>query len=90
MKKDFATLVKSMRLTLLPSFKKIETIVGEDHSNALDMIERESLKMILEAGYTESEFYLEQRKYFMDFSSQNPDEWVIRLDPENAHIISSN
>jgi len=90
MKEDFATLVKSMRLTLMPAFKRLETLTGEEHSNALDMIERESLKMILDAGYTESEFYGEHQKHFMDFSSKNPDEWIIKLDPENAHIISSN
>jgi hypothetical protein len=89
MKTDIGTLILSMRKALRPTFLKLGSISGEEMSNALDMIERESLRMILEAGYTESEFYKEQREYFMDFSSDNPDEWVIRHDPENAAIISS-
>jgi hypothetical protein len=46
--------------------------------------------MILEAGYTETEFYSLSGEYYMDFSSENPDEWVVKLDPENAQIISGN
>lgn len=90
MKTDIATLIISIRKAFRDDFKKIGTLSGEEHSNLLDMIERGSLKMILDAGYTESEFYEEQGKYFMDFSSSNPDEWVIKLDPTNAYIISDN
>jgi len=90
MKTDFVTLIKSIRKALRPEFKKLESLTGEQHSNTLDMIERESLKMILEADYTETEFYEEYQEYFMDFSSDNPDEWIIKRDPENAEIISGN
>jgi hypothetical protein len=87
MKTNIATLILSMRKAFREDFNKISTLKGEEHSNLLDMIEQGSLKMILDAGYTESEFYEEQGKYFMDFSSDNPDEWIIKLDPENAYII---
>jgi hypothetical protein len=90
MKTDFVNLILSMRKSLRPEFKKLESLSGEEHSNTLDMIERESLKMILAAGYTELEFYTEYQQYFMDFSSDNPDEWVVRHDPADPHIISGN
>ncbi len=44
--------------------------------------------MIVENGYSEEEFYSLYREYFMDFSSENPDEWIIKHDPANAQIIS--
>jgi hypothetical protein len=46
--------------------------------------------MVLDAGYTKDEFDSLYREYFMDFSSDKPDEWIIRHDPENAQIISGN
>lgn len=90
MKTDFVTLVKEMRKCLRPSFKRLETLVGEEHSNTLENVEETSSKMITEAGYTEHEFYTLSSEYYMDFSSENPDEWIIRHDPENAQIISGN
>lgn len=90
MKTDIATLIISIRKAFREDFKKLGTLSGENHSNLLDMIEQGSLKMILDAGYTESEFYEEQGKCFMDFSSSNPDEWIVKIDPENAHVISDN
>jgi hypothetical protein len=79
-----------MRKSLRPEFKKLETLVGEEHSQTLESVEEKSSKMILEAGYTETEFYSLSGEYYMDFSSENPDEWVVKLDPENAQIISGN
>lgn len=90
MKTDIVTLIKSMRKVLRPDFKKLEALVGEDHSHTLESVEERSSQMISEAGYTESEFYALSSEYYMDFSSENPDEWVIRHDPENAQIISGN
>lgn len=90
MKTDFVTLVKSMRLILRPEFKKLETLVGEEHSQTLENVESQSTQMIIENGYTEEEFYSLYQEYYMDFSSENPDEWIIKRDPENAQIISGN
>jgi hypothetical protein len=44
--------------------------------------------MITDSGYSEEEFYQLESQYFLDFSSEDPDEWIIRHDPENAQIIS--
>jgi len=90
MKTDIAILIKDMRKVLRPDFKKLENLVGPEHSNTLQHVEETSAKMITEAGYTESEFYTLSTEYYMDFSSENPDEWIIRHDPENAQIISGN
>ncbi len=90
MKTAFPTLVKAMRLLLKPEFKKLETLVGEEHSQTLEYVENKSSQMIVENGYSEEEFYSLYREYFMDFSSENPDEWIIKHDPENAQIISGN
>lgn len=90
MKTDIVTLIKDMRKNLRPSFKKLETLTGQEHSDTLESVEVTSSKMITDGGYTESEFYSLSSEYYMDFSSENPDEWVIRHDPENAQIISGN
>lgn len=90
MKTDIVTLIKDMRKNLRPSFKKLETLTGKEHSDTLESVEVTSSKMITDGGYTESEFYSLSSEYYMDFSSENPDEWVIRHDPENAQIISGN
>ena len=44
--------------------------------------------MIQDAGYTEEEFNNTRDKYYMDFSSDNPDEWIIKHNPDNAKLIS--
>lgn len=90
MKMDIVTLIKSMRTVLRPEFKKLNSSFGAEHSSTLEFIEEKSSQMIAEAGYSESEFYSLSREYYMDFSSENPDEWIIRHDPKNAVIISSN
>lgn len=88
MKTDFATLIKSMRQALRADFKKLESIKDQEHSDLLESIEARSSQMIVDGGYTEEEFYTLYQDYFMDFSSENPDEWVVKHDPENAQVIS--
>ncbi len=88
MKTDFPTLVKSMRLVLRPDFKALESLEGEPHDQALSDLEKKSAQMIVENGYSEDEFYSLYQEYFIDFSSDNPDEWIIKHDPDNAQIIS--
>ena len=90
MKTEFPILVKAMRLVLRPEFKSIvdKALTPEQQDEALVEIEKKSLKIIVENGYTEEEFYALHRQYLMDFSSENPDEWVIKHDPENAQIIT--
>ena len=43
--------------------------------------------MLAEAGYTLSEFDKLEAEYFMDFSSDDPEEWIIEHDPKNAGVI---
>lgn len=88
MKTDFPTLVKSMRLIFKPDFKALESLAHEEHDRVLSELESKSSQMIVDNGYTEEEFYSLYQEYYMDFSSDNPDEWVIKHDPSNAQIIS--
>jgi hypothetical protein len=93
MKTDFAILIKSMRLTFRPDFKIItinSILTPEQLDQALLDLEEKQGQMIIDNGYTQEEFDLLYREYFMDFSSENPDEWIIKHDPENAQIISGN
>lgn len=91
MKTDFAVLIKNMRVTLRPVFQSIR--VNADASNLaevhaiFDEIEAKKAQMVTEAGYTQEEFDKLEREHYMDFSSDNPDEWVIRHDPENPVVI---
>jgi hypothetical protein len=93
MKKDFAQLVKDMRIAFRPAFSAVTRTAGitpEEMDKALAEIEAKQNQMVTEAGYLPSEFNKLVIEYFMDFSSENPEEWVIRHDPENAEIISGN
>lgn len=93
MKTEFATLIKSMRLVFRPDFKTItlsEGLTTEQLDQALLELEKKQQQMIVENGYTQEEFDVLYREYYMDFTSDNPDEWVIKHDPENPVIISHN
>jgi hypothetical protein len=95
MKKDFAQLIKEMRTALRPEFHSIiasenHSLTSEQLSQSLMDLETRTNQMIVDNGYTKSEFDLLCREHFMDFSSNNPDEWIIKHDPENAQIISGN
>ena len=90
MKKEFAQLVKDMRVAFHPEFKTIandSSLNTDEFDKALADLEEKQRKMIMESGYTQTEFDKMCREHFMDFSSTNPDEWIIKHDPENAHII---
>lgn len=90
MKKEFAQLVKDMRVAFHPQFKSIASnteLSTEQFDKELAELEEKQKAMIVESGYTQNEFDQLCREHFMDFSSSNPDEWVIRHDPDNAHII---
>lgn len=93
MKTDFAILIKSMRLTFRPDFKNItlkDGLTAEQLDQELADLEKRQQQMIHDNGYTQEEFDALYREYYMDFSSNNPDEWVIKHDPENPIIISGN
>jgi hypothetical protein len=90
MKKEFAQLVKDMRVAFHPEFSGIannSTLTTDQFDKALSELEEKQKMMIVESGYTQNEFDTLCREHFMDFSSQNPEEWIIRHDPENALII---
>lgn len=90
MKKEFAQLVKDMRVAFHPEFKVIAnnaTLTTDQFDKALAELEEKQKNMIVESGYTQNEFDKLCREHFMDFSSANPEEWVIKHDPDNAHII---
>lgn len=89
MKKDFVQLIKDMRLALMDEFQAIVTsdLSVEQKGQKLLELEEKQDKMIAEAGYDPSEYYKHLTDYYMDFRSSNPDEWVIKYDPENAQIV---
>lgn len=91
MKKDFVQLIKEIRLTLQAEFKLVVSseLPVEEISARLSVLEDKQNVMVKEAGYELAEFNQLMKEYFMDFSSPNSDEWVIRHDPENAAIIAS-
>lgn len=91
MKKDFVQLVKDMRVTFRPAFSAVTRTAGmtpEQMDQALAEIENKQNQMLVESGYDPVEFNQLLKEYFMDFSSDNPEEWIIRHDPENAEIIT--
>jgi hypothetical protein len=92
MKKDFTILIKELRLALQAEFKSIVSSGSsiEEVSPKLSELENKQDTIIKEAGYDPIEFLQLMKEYFMDFSSPDPNEWVIRHDPENAQIIASN
>lgn len=93
MKTEFSTLIKSMRLVFRPDFKAITLkadLSVEQLNQALEELEQKQQQMIVDNGYTKEEFDSLYREYYMDFSSDNPDEWVIKHDPANPVIISGN
>lgn len=90
-KTPFPELIKSMRKVLNPKFKAIattQTTGASSADNLLQDIEDEYAKLTAAGGYTVDEFAEETKNYFIDFSSSNLDEWVVRLDPEHATIIT--
>lgn len=93
MKADFVTLIKDIRIALRPDFKSItlsDGLTTEQLDQALASLEEKRNQMVIQSGYTQEEFDALYREYYMDFSSDNPDEWVIKHDPENPVIISHN
>lgn len=91
MRTDFPTLLKDMRLKLNPEFKAIvsdSSLTAEQLDKALMSIEAKQEQMVKEHGYTQEEFSQLIKEHFIDFSSSNPDEWVIRPDTDNAQIIT--
>lgn len=48
-------------------------------------IDRQLGIILADAGWTYTEYTNMMDNYFMDFSSDNPDEWIIRYDPENTN-----
>lgn len=93
MKTDFPILIKAMRLTFRPDFRNLimkDGLSTEQLNQAIEELENRQQQMILENGYSKEEFDVLYREYYMDFSSENPDEWVIKHDPSNPIIISHN
>lgn len=91
MKTEFPKLLKDMRLALNPEFKSIvsdSTLTAEQLDKALMKVEALQEQMVKDHGYTQEEFSQLIKEHFIDFSSTNPDEWVIRPDTENPQIIT--
>ena len=91
MKKDFVALVKEIRITLRPEFLKIigtsAPVTSDQMDKLIDELEAKRLVIITEYGYTYNEFLSLVKEYSMNFTSANPEEWVIKHDPENAGVI---
>jgi hypothetical protein len=88
MKPNFATLMKEMRIVLHPMFKAMSVKDGTNLGPTLDDLEKKKTEMLLQADWTDEEFNKAGDEYYMDFSSENPDNWIIRHDPANATIIT--
>ena len=84
MKTDFATLMKELRITLHPMFKSLTSTPGA----SLDTLEQKKNEMLKSAGYSEEEYSKLESEYYLDFSAEKPEDWVIRHDPEHATIIT--
>ena len=90
MKKDFPQLIKEMRMAFHPEFQTITSnanLTTDQFDEALSKLEEKQKQMIIEAEYTQEEFDALCREYFMDFTSSNQDEWIVRHDPDNAQVI---
>jgi hypothetical protein len=90
MKKDFAQLIKEMRIAHRAEFQTVandKSLDLDQLDKAFVILENKQSVMAEAAGYTQDEFQTLMREYFMDFRSSNPEEWVIRHDPDNAQII---
>jgi len=48
-------------------------------------IDRQLRIILADAGWTYDEYYNMIDNYFMDFSSDNPEEWIIRYEPKNIN-----
>jgi hypothetical protein len=86
-KTPFIQLMKEMRLEIHPMFKALSST--DDPTNAsLTKIEELQETMAKKAGYTMDEFTAAMNEHFMDFTNEDPEQWVIRHDPENAKILT--
>jgi hypothetical protein len=91
MKTEFPKFLKEMRIALHPEFERIvgnSSLSSDQLDQALLAIEAKQEEMVNANGYTLEEFGHIIKDYFIDFSSENPDEWIIREDPANAQIIT--
>lgn len=84
-KTDFAQLLKQMRITLHPMFASISK--ATDQEQAWKEFDDTKSSMLKEAGWTDAEFDTTQNEYFADFSSDDPEKWIIRHDPKNPGIV---
>jgi hypothetical protein len=92
MKTEFPKLLKDMRLALNPEFKAIvndSTLTAEQLDKALMEIEAKQERMVKDHGYTQEEFAQLIKEHFIDFSSANPDEWIVKPDTVNPQIITA-
>lgn len=91
MKKEFPILMKEMRSKLHPMLNQaiLKSIEGNENEcrAILDEIEFIQDQMLQEAEYSLTEFANLSKEYYLDFSDSNPDNWIIRYDPENAKVI---
>jgi len=92
MKTNFTTLMKDLRITLHPLFKSMAfgtANATENHVEiTLDDLEKKKDAMLLQAGYTSDEFDKLIKEYYLDFSSDKPEDWIMRHDPEHAVVIT--
>ena len=90
---DFATAMKTLRLELRPLFKSImdnNSLDSTAKDAALTDLETKQEQLVAKFGFDMNTFNTAMGEHYMDFSSSNPDEWIIRHDPEHATLISEN
>lgn len=86
-KTDFPTLVKIIRMKIRPEFQRL-LIKSPISSEALDDLYNQTEIICSEHGYSLNEFSDLTKRYYMDFSSDNPDEWIVKeCLPSEAGIL---
>lgn len=88
-KTDFPTVIKLLRIKLRPEFQQLLTKLPPS-SGALDYLDSQTEIILSEHGYSLDEFDELSKRYYMDFSSDNPDEWIIRECPPSEAGIMRN
>jgi|SRR5208283_605584 hypothetical protein len=80
MTKPIEEVIKEMRLVAYPAFK-------EAKDNEYQEVDEKLTAILTEANLSNNDICDIIKNYYIDWSSDNSDEWVIKYDPNNAKII---
>lgn len=77
--------MKNMRLVLHPMFAAISS--STDQEQSWKDFDAKKADLLSTAGWTDAEFDKAQNEYYIDFTNDDPAQWIIRHDPANAKIL---